>query len=100
MKKVCLIYANCQNQPIAKYLNRSAEFNREYLIHRFPVHNLIEKQTTIPSELLQKVDLFIYQPVKDIHGERSSKAVLAKLSPRCKKISFPSLYFKGYFPQF
>ncbi|MDJ0590674.1 MAG: WcbI family polysaccharide biosynthesis putative acetyltransferase [Pleurocapsa sp. MO_226.B13] len=100
MKKVCIIYANCQNKLIAEYLNRSSHFNREYLIHRFPVHRLIEQKSTIPEELLKQADLFIYQPVKDIHGDRSSQSILSKLSPDCQKISFPSLYFKGYFPQY
>ncbi len=100
MKKVCLIYANCQNKLIAEYLHRSATFCREYIVHCFPVHNLIEQQTTIPEELLQQTDLFIYQPVKNHHGDRSTQSIQKKLSPNCQKISFPSLYFKGYFPQY
>jgi len=100
MKKVCLIYANCQNKLIAEYLHRSAVFCREYIVHCFPVHNLIEQQSTIPEELLKQTDLFIYQPVKDHHGDLSSQSILNKLSPSCQKISFPSLYFQGYFPQY
>lgn len=100
MKKVCLIYANCQNKLVAQYLNKSSDFNQEYLIHRFPVHHLIEKESTIPQELLQQADLFIYQPVKKIHGDRSSEFILSQLPSSCQKISFPSLYFKGYFPQY
>ena len=100
MKKVCLIYANCQNKLIAEYLHRSDIFCREYLVHCFPVHNLIEQQSTIPEELLGQTDLFIYQPVKEHHGDRSTQSILKKLSPDCQKISFPSLYFQGYFPQY
>ena len=100
MKKVCLIYANCQNKLIAQYLNKSSDFNQEYSIHRFPVHHLIEKESTIPQELLQQADLFIHQPVKKIHGDRSSEFILSQLPSSCQTISFPSLYFKGYFPQY
>ena len=100
MKKICLIYANCQNKLIAQYLNRSPDFARQYVIHCFPVHDLIEQGKTIPPHLLQQADLFIYQPVKEHHGDRSSQSVLKQLPASCQKISFPSLYFKGYFPQF
>lgn len=99
MKKLCIIYANCQNSLIAEYLNKSQHFNREYTIKRFSVHILMAKGTTIPESILQQARLFIYQPVKDIHGERSAKYLLDRLPSDCQKISFPSLYFKGYFPQ-
>ena len=100
MKKVCLIYANCQNALITKYLSRSQLFNQEYLIKRFPIHQLIQKKTTIPDKLLKQAKLFIYQPVKDIHGNRSTQHILSKLPSDCQCISFPPLYFKGYFPQY
>ena len=100
MKKLCLIYANCQNALITKYLSRSKSFNQEYLIRRFPIHQLIQKKTTIPDKVLKQAKLFIYQPVKDIHGNRSTQHILSKLASDCQCISFPPLYFKGYFPQY
>lgn len=100
MKKLCLIYANCQNQLIAKYLSSSQHFNQEYRIKRIPVHQLIQQKTTIPANLLKQARLFIYQPVNNIHGDRSTEHILSKLPSSCQSISFPSLYFKGYFPQY
>ncbi len=100
MKKLCIIYANCQNGLVANYLCKSELFNQTYTIRRFPVHLLMTKGTTIPDEILQQAKLFIYQPVKDIHGKRSSKYLLDRLPADCQRISFPSLYFKGYFPQY
>lgn len=79
MKKICLIYANCHNLLITKYLSSSQYFNQEYLIKRFPVHILIKKNTTVPDHVLKQAKLFIYQPVKDIHGERSTRTVINKL---------------------
>ena len=99
MKKLCVIYANCQNSIVAEYLNKSTHFNREYTIKRFSVHILMAQETTIPDQILRQAKLFIYQPVKDIHEERSAKYLLDKLPSDCQRISFPSLYFKGYFPQ-
>jgi tetratricopeptide (TPR) repeat protein len=100
MKKICIIYANCQNKLIGEYLNQSSVFNQEYQIHRFPVHLLMEQQSTVPTELLQQAKLFIYQPVKTTHGDRASDFILQQLPDDCRCISFPSLYFGGYFPQY
>jgi tetratricopeptide (TPR) repeat protein len=100
VKKVCLVYANCQNKLIAEYLNQSTFFNQEYQIHRYAVHMLMEQQKTIPDEMLKQAELFVYQPVKNIHGDRSSQSILDRLPSSCRTISFPSLYFKGYFPQY
>ena len=100
MKKICLVYANCQNKLIANYLSQSSSFNQEYQIHRFPVHLLMEKGTTVPDAIIKQAKLFIYQPVKKAHGDRSSESILNKLPANCRRISFPSLYFKGYFPQY
>jgi tetratricopeptide (TPR) repeat protein len=100
MKKLCLIYANCQNKLIAKYLSRSQHFNQEYIIRKFPVHLLMKKGTLIPDDLIQQTKLFIYQPVKDVHGQHSTEYILSKLPENCRCISFASLYFLGYFPQF
>jgi|GEM_PF-2519028 len=99
MKKICIIYANCQGALLTKYLTTSASFNREYQIKRFPIHVLMQKKTSIPSHLLERAKLFIYQPVKEIHGELCSELILNKLPSDCLRISFPSLYFSGYSPQ-
>lgn len=100
MKKICIIYANCQNKLLAECLSKSALFNQEYTLERFPAHLLIQGKTTIPDRLLKQAKLFIYQPVKEAHGKASSKYLLDKLSPDCQTIAFPSLYFTGYFPQY
>ncbi|MEL6930513.1 MAG: WcbI family polysaccharide biosynthesis putative acetyltransferase, partial [Cyanobacteria bacterium J06600_6] len=99
MKKICIIYANCQNRLLAECLSKSTLFNQEYLIKRFPAHLLIQGKKTIPEQILKKAKLFIYQPVKEVHGKASSEYILSQLSPDCQTISFPSLYFTGYFPQ-
>lgn len=100
MKKICIIYANCQNQLLAEYLLKSSFFYREYTIKRFPIHLSIQNKKTIPDALLQRTKLFIYQPVKEIHGNCSTKHILNRLPSDCQRISFPSLYFTGYYPQY
>ena len=100
MKKICIIYANCQNELLAEYLLKSPSFNQEYTIKRFPVHLLMQGKKTISDELLKRAKLFIYQPVKDIHGICSSRYISNKLPSDCQRISFPPLYFTGYHPQY
>lgn len=100
MKKVCIIYANCQNRLLAKYLQLSEEFNQKYTVKRFRAHLLMRKGTTIPGRVLKHAALFIYQPVKNIHGISSSEYLLSRLPENCQRISFPSMYFTGYFPQY
>lgn len=100
MKKLCIILANCQNLLLAEYLSRSPSFQKEYNIKRFPAHVLIKGKRTIPDRLLQRAKLFIYQPIKDRHGISSTKHILSRISPECRQISFPPLYFTGYHPQY
>ncbi len=100
MKKVCIIYSNCQNRLLAKYLHKSKEFNQKYTIKRYRAHLLMRKGATIPDKVLKQAELFIYQPVKNIHGISSSEYLLSRLSRNCQCISFPSIYFTGYFPQY
>lgn len=100
MKNTCIIYANCQNKLIAELLSQSPDFAAEYTIHGFSVHLLMRGDTPIDDSLLSQTKLFIYQPVKDIHGTCSTNYILSKLPADCQCLSFPPLYFTGYFPQF
>ena len=100
MKKICIVYANCQNRLIRDLLYRSPDFAAEYEIHGFAVHLLISGAKPISNNLLSRTKLFIHQPVKDIHGDCSSNYILSQLPKDCLCISFPSLYFTGYFPQY
>ena len=100
MKKVCIIYANCQNKLLAELLAKSPAFTAEYTVHAFSVHLLLRGKTTLDADLLSQAKLFIYQPVKDIHGVCSTNYILDRLPADCQRLSFPPLYFTGYFPQF
>lgn len=100
MKKICIVYANCQNELVAELLSKSPSFKEEYVIHRISVHLLMRCNSSINDDLLSRTKLFIYQPVKDIHGICSTNYILDKLPEDCQCISFPPLYFTGYFPQF
>ena len=97
-KRICLIYANCQNALIANYLRSSEFFNQEYIIKRLAVHSLIASEKSISDKILQQTKLFIYQPVKDIHGKRSSNYLLRSYRPTVKKSLFHPFTLWVIFP--
>lgn len=99
-QKTCIFYTNCQRRLLVRYLNSSPEFSRNYKIDkRFPfAHEAIRHQLILPTELLAECQLFIYQPIDSKHGERSTDYLLTKLPSDCQSISFPYLYFSGYWP--
>ncbi|MEW5838763.1 MAG: WcbI family polysaccharide biosynthesis putative acetyltransferase [Pseudomonadota bacterium] len=101
MKKL-VILANCQGGALAEMLFESQEFASCYELHRIPaVQSLTDGDVGNVVAKVSDADLFIYQPVKEAPGRRkefSSDFLLGLLKPGALAISFPSLYFDGYFP--
>ncbi|VXD24938.1 WcbI family polysaccharide biosynthesis putative acetyltransferase [Planktothrix paucivesiculata] len=102
MKKKCFFYANCQQGILIKYLQESQEFINKYEIKMIGglVHEFLQGEKKLDDNSLKEADLFIYQPVREEHGFLSSESVKNRLKPDCFCISFPSLYFTGYHPQY
>lgn len=97
MPKTYTIYANCQTSLIDCHLNLSEEFKQKYSYEEIPRNFVaIQQKLDISEEVLQKTKLFIYQPVDSKHGNQSSEYILQKLPSDCITISFPYIYFKGY----
>lgn len=101
MKKVFSIYGNCQSGSIAHYLNGTKEFSNIFTFKRLiPVHVMSDIDIEKAKKVFQNTDLLIHQVI-------SSKYKIPQLSTqelmKCRKddsisITFPSLYFNGYFP--
>lgn len=99
-RKKCAVFANCQADLIKSCLRLSTSFVEEYEIVDVPLNfHAIAQKFEFSDELLNDLDLFIYQPLKDQHGALSTNSLLPRLSDRCVRIGFPYLYFKGYYPQ-
>ncbi|WP_445357717.1 WcbI family polysaccharide biosynthesis putative acetyltransferase [Microbulbifer sp. ANSA002] len=100
MKKFS-VYANCQSVALAKTLLSDQGFSSVYkLVEIKPVHTLDSTDINDTLNKVRDLDLFIYQPfggrgVKEL----SSESVVTKLPENCISLSFPPLYFDGYFPQ-
>ena len=99
-KKKCIVYANCQCYLVTSHLNLSNEFMQEYSVEKpFLNFEAIKNKTGIPSEIIEKTKLFLYQPIGSKYGEQSTAYILKKLPSDCTCISFPYVYFDGYWPQ-
>lgn len=95
----CVIYANCQGQAIGNYLRRH-DFGKEFDITNIINHRFIGEKTELPRELLEKADLFIYQPIdkkRDVYCTLPEypDGIANILKKDCIKIAFPYIYNDG-----
>jgi hypothetical protein len=90
----CVI-GNCQSNPISIFVEKiSPQFKRVL----FPAIHLIDlSKLDRIWEILDKVDIIIHQPISDSFGELGIESLMLKY-PDKKYVSFPSVYFDGYFP--
>ncbi|MFT5824277.1 MAG: hypothetical protein ACI8ZM_005543 [Crocinitomix sp.] len=99
-KQKFTVYANCQSDALANLLLRNPFFADEYeLLRILPVHLLQKKHTPSVREKVSQVGLCISQPVSKANGSRlSTEEVADSLQANSKLLTFPSIYFDGYFP--
>jgi tetratricopeptide (TPR) repeat protein len=102
MKK-CLLYGNCQTEPLKNFLASNVEFNSIYQsvwvkrVHLMSVEHVPELE-----ELITDIDLFIYQNVSDNYqgiNQLSTNYLRSRLKPSCQAIAIPGAYFTGYNPE-
>lgn len=94
MKSSCLIYGNCQGTGLAAHLKLSPEFTRRFEIRLSS--NWAEN--TFPLDELERCDLFLYQPTAARQGIPSTAELAGRLKPTATALSFPYMYFKGFWP--
>lgn len=103
LKKKCIIYGNCQTEPIRKYLMASSTFNKKYTMIYIPSIHRCNHEIGLERQYLDKLydcDLFIYQKVSRLYNYYlSSDYMLDRLPDKCIKLSFTNSYFSGYHPQ-
>ena len=96
------VFANCQSAALAKTLLESKTFSQHYKwLPVPPVHNLDGVDVAKVIDVVKQVDLFLYQPVatKEHRLETATSAfMLSQLKDSAQALSFPSIYFDGYFP--
>jgi hypothetical protein len=104
MKKICVLFGNCQCNGIREFLKFS-DFYSLYDVHQFANWQLIEDEKSLPINLLKKADLIIYQPLSDVYGCYSTNinntnSFFKLLKSDCIKISFPRIHNNAIFPIF
>ncbi|WP_445355008.1 WcbI family polysaccharide biosynthesis putative acetyltransferase [Microbulbifer sp. EKSA008] len=96
------VYGNCQTQPLANILQENKSFSEIYrYIPIKPAQTLGKDDYKPILSKIESIDLFIHQPVATTNNrpkELSSDHLLKKLKSNALRISFPSIYFDGYFP--
>jgi len=100
MKKLCLIYANCQGRGVNTFLQQSAAFLERYRTEIVENYLAITDGIEIPFDVLQRTDLFIYQPVSARHGIYATDNLKKYLPSQCITISFPYIYNDAVWPLF
>lgn len=94
MKSV-VFYANCQGHGIRQILGAHPDMARDYDLKNATVlgnYSYMNTNADLPLEILEKADLFIYQPISADRGKYSTRELLSTLKPGCKNESFVYLY--------
>ncbi|GAA0856835.1 WcbI family polysaccharide biosynthesis putative acetyltransferase [Aliiglaciecola litoralis] len=102
MKKKFAVYGNCQASPIAKLLLNNETFNNQFELVKFsqPVFMLSNKDWPHILDVVSSVDLLICQKVGDAFGDLlSTDNLFAHAKTGAIKMSYPSIYFNGYFTE-
>ena len=93
-KKLCIVHANCQGEPLIQRLMACPEFSIRYeclLITNYT-------REPIPDETLGQCTLFLYQHLGANWDNLASKVLLDKLPPAAQHLCIPNMFFKGYWP--
>ncbi len=94
MKRLCILHANCQGDPLAFLLRSTPEFAAEFDIFRAVNY----RRDPIPDELLARCALFLFQPLGEKWDELASSRLMDKLPSTAVSLHVPNMFFKGYWP--
>jgi hypothetical protein len=98
MKKFCLIYANCQGRGVETFLKKVPGFTDLFHLQSLDVTDYVHKGMEVPESLFPKAELFIYQPIRDVHGNASTAYLKRLLPVHCESVSFPYIYNDALWP--
>lgn len=100
MKKFT-VFANCQGVVLANVLMNNRYFAEQYNFARLKsVQTVTEADVPKVESVFAQCDLVLFQNVREnyrISGCATTR-LLQKVRPGALALSFPSLYFNGYFP--
>lgn len=102
MKKILFI-GNCQNTGIIHFLKKSEYFEKNFEIKQYANWMLIENQCEIPMADIQSANVFVYQPLRPVHGCYSTDPTVegsigSYVKEDCLKISYPYIFSSAMWP--
>lgn len=102
-KLKALFIGNCQTGGVINYLLKSKEFSQTYETKLYANWELIANKSSIPMFDVESADLFVYQPLRPVHGCYSTDpnvqgSIGYYLKDSCIKISFPYVYSSAMWP--
>lgn len=96
MTTTVTIFANCQAGPMGAMLN---EFVTDLCVLNTPlVHQITPDTRATILDNIQRSDVIIHQPLSATFSDLSSPALVKRFSDKTF-LSFPSIFFGGFFPQ-
>lgn len=90
-----VVYANCQVGPLHRLVERAAP--QLEVVRTPPVHTVAPAGVANVQALMLSADIVLAQPIGADFGPLASEALRSQSGAR-EWITFPSIYFGGYFP--
>lgn len=97
-KKRCVFYGNCQMSVVYEFLKE--RFLCEYEYTTIASWEVLKLGIPLPVDKVKEADFFIYQPIVGWEEYDTDYIKDNILKESCVCISFPYIYFLGYFPDF
>ena len=100
-RPLCLVYGNCQAEPIRALLARSGPFTQQYQTVAIPaVHEVGARGVRTLQRLARMAALIVAQPIKaGYRGLPVGTQEMAALAPAgCRVVRFPALYYDALYP--
>jgi hypothetical protein len=98
-----VFYSNCQNLGIAYFLRKYYAANgiRVNIDTSMQNYWMLASKSPLDETLLKNADIFIYQPIADVHGIYSTSNniknnIVSYLKKDCIKIAFPYIYNSAF----
>lgn len=89
------VIGNCQASPISNFITSLSSNLKS--VKCPPIHTVDKHSPDALYRAISDVDVIVHQPISDSFQKASINEIKKKY-PSKKYISFPSIYFNGYFP--
>jgi hypothetical protein len=98
-----LFIGNCHCSGLVYYLNKCLEFKNTFNVKQYANWQMIANKESVPVKDIQTADLFIFQPLPEVHGCYSTDPTVENsigsfVKKNCIKISFPYTYSSALWP--